>query len=34
MCNFSLCALSCRGGLVCPDGMECLGGSECRWPAP
>ncbi len=34
MCNFSLCYLTCRGGLVCPDGMECLGGSDCRWPAP
>jgi hypothetical protein len=34
MCNFSLCDLSCRGGLVCPDGMQCLGGSDCRWPAP
>lgn len=33
-CNFSLCDLSCLGGLVCPDGMECLGGSDCRWPAP
>jgi hypothetical protein len=34
VCNFSLCYLSCRGGLVCPDGMVCLGGSDCRWPAP
>jgi hypothetical protein len=31
-CNFSLCDLSCLGGLVCPDGMQCAGGS-CWWPA-
>ena len=33
VCNFSLCDLSCQGGLVCPEGMECAGGN-CRWPAP
>ena len=33
VCNFSLCDLSCLGGLVCPDGMECTG-MICRWPAP
>ena len=33
VCNFSLCDLSCQGGLSCPDGMECAGGI-CRWPLP